>query len=159
MNRLQEQYADRGFEFLTVYVREPHPGEHYHEHRSWEQKLDYARQCREEDGIHTRMVIDDLEGTMHRAYGEMPNMVYIVGKDGRVVYKSMWTHHAEIEAMIQSLLEMEEAASKGLRLRSSYTEKISYVAGYAPEISAKVLGRAGPKASADFQAALGGPRH
>ena len=110
---------------------------------------------REQDGIKTRLLIDDLEGTMHRAYGEMPNMVYIVGKDGRIVYKSMWTHHDEIESMIKTLLMAEEAAAQGKRLRSSYTEKISFVPGYAPEVSAAVLGRAGPKAITDFRSALG----
>ena len=140
-------------------MREPHPGENYHEHHTIEQKFDYARQNREQDNIETPILVDDLDGAMHQAYGEMPNMVYIIGKDGKVVYKSMWTHHDEVEAMIQTLLQFEEAAAKGVRMRASYTEKISYVAGYAPEISQKVLGRAGPKASADFQAAIGGPRH
>lgn len=139
-------------------MREPHPGEDYTEHRSWEQKLQYARECREQDGIETAMLIDDLGGTMHRAYGEMPNMAYIIGKDGRVVYKAMWTDHAEIEAMIESLLGVEDATAKGIRSRASYTERISYVTGYAPEISSHVLGRAGPKAVSDFQAAIGGPR-
>lgn len=110
------------------------------------------------DGIETTMLVDDLEGTMHRAYGEMPNMAYIIGKDGRIVYKSMWTDHADIEAMIQTLLSVEDAAAQGIRTRASYTERISYVTGYGSEISSKVLGRAGPKAISDFQSALGGPR-
>jgi len=139
-------------------VREPHPGEHYTEHRSWEQKLRYARECREQDGIETTMIVDDLEGTMHRAYGEMPNMAYIIGKDGRVAYKAMWTNHAEIEAMIQTLLDVEDAVAKGIRTRASYTERISYVTGYTPELSSHVLARAGPKAITDFQNAIGGPR-
>jgi hypothetical protein len=147
-----------GFEFFTVYVREPHPGENYTEHRSWEQKLKYARECREQDGIETMMIVDDLEGTMHRAYGEMPNMAYIIGKDGRVVYKSMWTDHADIEAMIRALLGVEEATAQGLRSRPSYTERISYVTGYTPELSSHVLGRAGPKAITDFQNAIGALR-
>jgi hypothetical protein len=158
LNQLYERFRERGFEFYTVYVREPHPGEHYHEHRSWEQKVRYACECREQDGIQTRLLVDDLDGTVHRAFGEMPNMVYIIGKDGRIVYKSMWTHHGEIEAMLESLVQLDEAAEKGLRLRSSYTEKVSFVPGYAPEISARVLGRAGPKAAEDFRGAIGGAR-
>ena len=158
LNELYNRFSDKGFEFLTVYVREPHPGENYHEHRTWEEKVRYACDCREQDGIRTKLVIDDLEGTMHQAYGEMPNMVYMIGKDGRVVYKSMWTHHGEIEAMLESLVLLDQAAEQGTRLRSSYTEKISFVPGYAPEISAKVLGRAGTKAASDFRAAIGGPR-
>ncbi len=138
-------------------MREPHPGEHYHEHRSWEEKLQYAGECRQQDGIETTLLIDELGGAMHSAYGEMPNMSYIIGKDGRVVYKSMWTDHAEIEAMIETLLRVEAAAAQGIRTRASYTERISYVTGYAPEISSKVLGRAGPKAITDFQNAIGRP--
>jgi hypothetical protein len=141
-----------------VYVREPHPGENYTEHRSWEQKLQYARECREQDGIETKMLIDGMDAAMHQAYGEMPNMAFIVGKDGTIVYKSMWTDHADIEAMIKTLLGVEDATAKGLRSRPSYTERISYVTRYAPEISSKVLGRAGPKAISDFQNAIGGQR-
>ena len=51
LNRLYAQYRDKGFEFLTIYVREPHPGENYPAHQSWEQKLQYARDCRAQDGI------------------------------------------------------------------------------------------------------------
>ena len=139
-------------------MREPHPGENFTEHRSWDQKLQYAKACREQDGIETRLLVDGLDGAMHQAYGEMPNMAFIIGKDGKVVYKSMWTDHADIEAMIQTLLGVEDATTKGMRSRPSYTERISYVTGYAPEISSKVLGRAGPKAMTDFQTAIGGAR-
>jgi peroxiredoxin len=38
LNRLYARFRDKGFELFTIYVREPHPGEHYHEHRSWEQR-------------------------------------------------------------------------------------------------------------------------
>jgi hypothetical protein len=34
LNRLYAQYRDKSFEFFTIDVREPHPGEHYYEHRS-----------------------------------------------------------------------------------------------------------------------------
>jgi hypothetical protein len=104
------------------------------------------------------MLVDDLEGTVHRSYGEMPNMAYIIGKDGRIAYKAMWTNHAEIEAMIEMLLEVEDAKARGIRTRASYTERISYVTGYTPELSSHVLGRAGPKAISDFERAIGGPR-
>jgi hypothetical protein len=34
------------------------------------------------------MLVDGLDGAMHQAHGEMPNMALIIGKNGRVVYKS-----------------------------------------------------------------------
>ena len=155
LNELYARYRDKGFEFLTIYVREPHPGENYTEHHSWEQKHSYACQCREQDGVQTPLLIDDLPGTVHRAYGEMPNMVYVIGKDGRIFYRSMWTDHAEIESVLEDLLRVDEAATAGTRVRTSYTERLVVTAGYRREISERVLGRAGPKAKAGFQAAIG----
>lgn len=150
------RFRDQGFEFFTIYVREPHPGEHYHEHRSWEQKVAYARDCRAQDGIEMPLLVDDLTGTVHRAYGELPNMVYIIDKQGKVAYKAMWTHHAEIETVLQNLVMAEEMAAKGIRVRPSYSEKLSFVAGYGQEVREKVLQRAGPKARHDLQKAFGG---
>ena len=100
------------------------------------------------------LLVDDLRGTVHRAYGEMPNMVYIIDKQGKVVYKAMWTDHTEIETVLENLVMAEEMASKGIRLRPSYSEKVSFVAGYGQEVREKVLKRAGPKARHDLQTAF-----
>ncbi len=155
LNEMYARFRDKGFEFLTIYVREPHPGEHYHEHHSWDEKLEYARDCRSQDSIENPMLVDDLSGTVHRAYGEMPNMVYIVNKDGRIVYRAMWTDHRVIESVLEDLVRYDEATAQGQRPRFSYSERMVLGAGYGREISEKVLGRAGPKAAADMQAAFG----
>ncbi len=75
LSALYDSYRDKDFEFFTVYVREPRPGEHYGPHSSLEQKLQYARDCRGQDDIRNPLVVDDLEGTVHRIYGSMPNMI------------------------------------------------------------------------------------
>jgi hypothetical protein len=69
LNELYERFRDKGFEFFTVYVREPHPGENHHEHRSYEQKVQYACDWREQGGIKTTLVIDDLEGDVDQPRG------------------------------------------------------------------------------------------
>ncbi len=43
MAPMAEEYAGRGVQFLFVYVREAHPGEHYPHHDSFERKLAHAR--------------------------------------------------------------------------------------------------------------------
>ena len=112
-------------------VREPHPGENYTEHRSWKQKLQYARECREQDGIETKMLIDGLDGAMHQAYGEMPNMAFIIGKGARWSTSRCGRTTRTSSRLIQTLIGVEDATAKGLRSRPSYTERISYVTGYA----------------------------
>jgi hypothetical protein len=152
LNELYQRYRNQGFEFFTVYVREPHPGENYGPHLTWEQKLKFARQCCEQDSIVNPMLVDDLEGTVHRCYGSMPNMIYIIQKDGYIAYKAMWTDHNELASVLANLALADELQAQGVRLKPSYTEKINYVpAQYAGGLRDKVFDRAGPQAWADYQ--------
>lgn len=152
LNKLYAQYRERGFEFFTIYVREPHPGENYGAHRSWEQKLKFARDCRQQDGIESVLLVDDLDGPVHRAYGSLPNMIYIVDKHGKIAYKAMWTDHAELASVLANLKLADEFEAKGMRLKPSYTEKINYIpAEYAGGLRDKVFDRAGPQAWADYK--------
>ena len=113
LNEMYRNYRDKGFEFFTIYVREPHPGENYGPHRDFAQKLEFARQCRDQDGIENPLLVDDLEGTVHRLYGVLPNMVYIVSKEGRIVYKAMWTDHDEIRVVLDNLVMADELRAEG----------------------------------------------
>jgi len=42
-----------------------------------------ARLLREETGIGRDILVDDLAGTVHRAYGLMPNMTWVIDRGGR----------------------------------------------------------------------------
>jgi hypothetical protein len=157
LNELYRRYRDQGFEFFTIYVREPHPGENYGPHRDFEQKLKSARDCCEQDGIQNPMLVDDLEGTVHRCYGSMPNMIYIIDKNGRIAYKAMWTDHEEIAAVLSNFVLVDELQAQGVRVKPSYTERINYIpAQYAGGLREKVFDRAGPKAWADYQKVFAG---
>lgn len=152
LNDLYRNYRDAGFEFLTIYVREPHPGERYTAHQTWEQKLNYAQECRNQDGIQTRVLIDDLDGTVHVAYGSLPNMVYIIEKSGKIVFKAMWTDHEEIESVLANLVVADRLRAQGLRVKPSFTERINYIpAEYAGGLRQRVFDRAGPKAWQDYK--------
>ena len=138
---------------MTIYVREPHPGENYPAHATWEQKLQFAKDCREQDGIQNPLLVDDLDGTVHRRYGTLPNMIFLVDRNGTVAYKAMWTDHEEIAAVLANLALADGLQSQGIRLKPSYTEKINYVpAEYAGGLREKVFGRAGDQAWSDYQA-------
>jgi hypothetical protein len=152
LNDLQERYRDKGFEFLTIYVREPHPGENYGAHESWEQKLKFAQDCRERDGIQTKLLVDDLNGAVHIAYGSMPNMIYIIDKNGRVAYKAMWTDHADLAAALANFAWADDLQARGVRVKPSYVERLVYVpATYADGLRERVFDRAGPQAYRDYE--------
>jgi len=152
LNEMYWTYRDKGFEFLTIYVREPHPGENYGPHKNFEQKLEFARQCHDLDGIVNPVLVDDLEGTVHQLYGVLPNMVYIVSKEGRIVYKAMWTDHDEIRVVLDNLVMADDQRTKGIRLKASLTEKVNFIpAEYAGGLREKVFDRAGSKAWDDYR--------
>jgi len=151
LNELYHRYRDQGFEFFTIYVREPHPGEYYGSHRTWAQKLKFARDCRDQDRIQNPLLVDDLQGTVHLLYGLMPNMIYIIDKDGRIAYKAMWTDHQEIASVLANLVLADQLQSSGVRVKPSYTERINYIpAEYAGGVREKVFDRAGSKAWTDY---------
>jgi hypothetical protein len=85
---------------VFVYVREAHPGERVSHHDTFETKLANARLLRDEAGIRPPILVDDLDGTAHCAYGLLPNMTWVIGRGGRVIYKSEWTSAANIEAFV-----------------------------------------------------------
>ena len=86
---------------MFVYVREAHPGERITHHDTFETKLANAWLLRDEVGIRRPILVDDLDGTAHRAYGLLPNMTWVVGRGGRVIYKAEWTSAASIEAFVE----------------------------------------------------------
>jgi hypothetical protein len=77
--------------WVFIYTREAHPGENVPCHDTMERKLAGARLLREDTGIGRDILVDDLAGTVHRAYGLMPNMTWVIGRGGRVAFKADWT--------------------------------------------------------------------
>jgi hypothetical protein len=71
---------------VFIYIPEAHPGENVPHHDSFERKLACARLLAGEAGIGRDIRVDDLDGTVHRAYGLMPNMTWVIGRGGRVPY-------------------------------------------------------------------------
>ena len=69
-------------------------------HDSFETKLNHARLLRDEIGIKRPILVDDLTGTAHHAYGLLPNMSWVIGRGGQILYKSDWTSAANVEAFV-----------------------------------------------------------
>jgi hypothetical protein len=86
--QLVEQYPD--VEFLTIYVREAHPGSRQGPCSSAEDKIRLARRTKEEYADPRTFLVDTVDGEMHRAYGSWPNMVYVIDPRGQVIYRCDW---------------------------------------------------------------------
>lgn len=155
LTRLYEKYHGKGFEFFIVYVREAHPGENFPHHVSLDQKLTHARKLRELERVSLPILADDIEGSTHKAYGLLPNMVYLIGRDGVIVYKSDWTDAHELEGMCESLVRLDEMKAQQIPIiRQGISERLHWIA-MEPALRERVYRRSGEKAIRDYLNAKG----
>ena len=150
---IAREYASKGFVLVFFYTREAHPGENFPAHRSMEQKLAHAQAFKEQFQIERPILVDDLIGTGHKLYGMLPNMTYLIGRGGRVLFRADWTDPPTIEWAVQYIQSARARRREGMHLAPFYAE----IVGYRWSNPAKVregLERAGQKAIDDFDRAL-----
>jgi hypothetical protein len=88
---------------FVIYTREAHPGEVTSEHRSLEAKRAAARRLVDEEPVGRTILIDDLDGSVHRRYGSAWDSVYVLDASHRVVLRQAWTHPDAVEAVLAEL--------------------------------------------------------
>lgn len=99
MDELQKRFED--VEFILLYTREAHPGEHHEAHDSFEGKLERARTFAAEYDIERTVLVDDVDGFAHRKYGGMPKSVHIVNPDGVVVMRGDWNDIRTVKEVLE----------------------------------------------------------
>lgn len=150
-NRLQQEFASRDVSFFLLYTRESHPAENYPAHSTWEQKAAHARELQRLENVKVPIVIDDLDGRIHRSYGAWPNALFVIHKDGRLIFRSNMANLRELRQFLDDLLAADRAAAEGRVLHLQYSERVvSHEADQATH--RRVYERAGPKAFEDYWA-------
>ena len=141
MSTLVHEFPD--VVFLVLYVREAHPGNVIGQPHVKPGKLAHARQLSVVEGERRRIIVDDIAGTAHRAYGAWPNMAYVIDGSGIVRYRQKWS---DPEVMRQALIRIAQGQSvDGLASR---------LITPSWEISKRVLSRAGFVAIVDVAFSL-----
>jgi hypothetical protein len=123
MDQLARDYADKAH-FVFIYAREAHPGDfpQWPEHKTIEQKFEQAKIMKERHGTPRTIVIDDVEGAVHRKWNGMPNMSWIIDHTGRVFFKAGWTVASDLRAGLRISSSFErrcERAQPGVITRST----------------------------------------
>ena len=103
MRELHRLYGER-VQFVEVLVRQAHPGERHGAYRSYETKLEEARGYEDEEDISWPVLIDDLAGTVQRAYGGLAAAVYLIDKRGTVAFCGTWGQAPALRRAIDELL-------------------------------------------------------
>ena len=147
LRALHREYGDR-VAFLSVYVREAHPGERYPQPETFEQKLRQARVYQQRDRISWDVAVDDIDGSFHRAVDPKPNAALFVDGDGRIVFRTLWSNDdAGLRQGLEALVSGDPA---GRGQREAKLLPMMRGMGTIDE----VLGSAGDIARRDFRRAL-----
>lgn len=156
INQLYDQFRGDDIEFLFVYVREAHPGERIAAHRSMREKIDTARQLRDEEEIVMPVLVDDVRGSIHRKYSRLPNPAFLVDKAGRVAFRCMWAKPYELASAIEELLEIQRKRGVDHAIVNG-GQDLTMPLSYSTLYSYRALERGGEEALKDFREALGLP--
>ena len=95
LKRLYKEFGDR-VAFVTLYVREAHPGDRYPQPQTFEQKLAQARAYQQRDQIPWPVAVDTLDGDLHRALGAKPNAAYLMDTHGNVAFRALWSNDERV---------------------------------------------------------------
>ena len=125
MEQLYSQYKDR-VAFFVVYVQEAHPTDGwqvesnieenilFRQHLNYEEREEAAQSCT--IGLHISLptLVEEMDNAIDEAYGAAPERLYLIGKDGWVVYHGgAGPHFFDLDELDEALqtLEAEVRAS------------------------------------------------
>jgi len=149
MEELAQEVEPQGYRSIFLYVREAHPGEYYPHHTSFDEKLAHARVLRDRFQMRRTILVDDLSGTAHRAYGTLPNMTYIINRAGAITLRCDWTDAETVSFAVQYQMRMTALRREGARLRPFYVE-LQGLRWNDPRRFEEGLAFNGPKAVTEF---------
>jgi hypothetical protein len=90
--------------FIDVLIRQEHPGERRGPYRTYEEKVQSAQEYKREEGVEWTVLVDDLAGTVHQAYGGAAAPVYLIDVSGRVAFYGVLAHAPTLKRAIDELL-------------------------------------------------------
>jgi len=125
-------------DFTILYVREAHPGAGVSQHKSIADKQACATRLARDDGENRLILLDDLAGTVHQAYGRYPNSVFILNRNHCVLFHADWNNPSATARALAALKAGRPAGGPGL-----FRPPL-------PPVAIKTLRRAGAGAATDF---------
>ena len=131
-------------EFVTLYVREAHPGEHRDQADTAQEKTKAARALKERDDLPWRMVVDDPDGSIHRRLDQKPNAAHLTDRNGTIVFRALWA--GDEKSVSQAL----EAVASGQRPPEAESTRRLMPMARGIGTMREMTRRAGPRAQGDL---------
>ena len=143
LRRLHAEFGDR-IRFVIVNVREAHPGEHVPQPQEASEKEEHARLLRDHHEFPFEVAVGDVDGPLHRALSPKPNSAYLLGADGKILFRAHWANDTK------RLRDAVGAVAEGRALRKGKSDALigpmMKTIGYVDPI----LETAGPRSRRDM---------
>ncbi|MFI2227302.1 TlpA family protein disulfide reductase [Streptomyces fradiae] len=139
LKRLHARFGEQ-VRFVLVNTREAHPGEEIGQPATAAEKHRHARRLRDHHAVPFEVAVDDIDGTLHRAFTPKPNSAYLVDPTGTVAFRSHW---ANDEPALREALE-RAAAGRPVHGRSrAMARPLLRAVGHLPGVVAAAGSRTG----------------
>jgi tetratricopeptide (TPR) repeat protein len=127
LRNLYRRYGER-VPFLLIYIREAHDASNWQSTRNEREKISLppaktfadkesnSMLCSRKLHLPFPTLVDGMDGAVEAAYQAWPSRVFIIGGDGKILYRSQLTefdfHEEEMEAVLQRLVQHDRAARR-----------------------------------------------
>jgi hypothetical protein len=91
LKRLRSKHGS-DVQFATLYVKEEHPNREFPELRSFEEKLDRARDFRTRCSVPWTVAVDNQQNELHTALGGEPAAAFLIRRDGTLLKRIPWAN-------------------------------------------------------------------
>lgn len=154
LDALAAEFAPAGVASVFIYTQEAHPGDDWPHHADFPAKLAAARKFIEQSNMQRPMLVDSLDGEIHRAYGALPNMSWVISRTGKILYKADWTDARTVKAALQQIgFEISERRA-GAHLTAYYMEALPQRPNSTDEFMQGLLDIGGPRSAHEFLDAI-----
>ncbi len=102
MEALHNAYSTKGVSFYYVLSREPHPGFYgFVQPDSLDMRQEYTGFARAELQSEIPWIIDDMDNTLQKTYGRMPNADFIIDSDGTLLMSNEWADPNKVKEFLE----------------------------------------------------------
>ena len=140
---LHRRYGD-AVDFVMVNVREAHPGARVRQPQRAEEKMHNARALRAHHGFEFPVAVDDIDGSLHRAFGTRPSSAYLIDASGVILFRAHWSNSSS--ALEEAVRAVQSGGALTRTTAGQTVRALARMAGYADV----ALGTAGRGAVRDF---------
>ena len=91
--------------FVIIYVREAHPGEVTPSHDGMEDKIAAATRLQSSEQIQREILLDHVDGSIHRRFGANYNGVFVLDAQARVVLRRRWNEPSDVRRALSAFAD------------------------------------------------------